>query len=110
MYEHYLGVDLHKRRTYLVLMDAHGQISDQRRLPNDTVADYAAQLPQHTFAVLEATGNWSYMYDVLQRHADQVVLAHPKQVRAIATAKVKCDTSYPVRHLTNYFNRERMTS
>jgi hypothetical protein len=22
MYEHYLGVDLHKRRTYLVLMDA----------------------------------------------------------------------------------------
>lgn len=91
MYEHYLGVDLHKRRTYLVLMDAYGQISDHRRLPNDAVADYAAQLPQHTFAVLEATGNWSYMYDVLQRHVEQVVLAHPKQVRAIATAKVKTD-------------------
>ena len=31
------------------------------------------------------------MYDVLSRHVDQVVLAHPKQVRAIAAAKVKTD-------------------
>src|SRR5215212_8872156 len=91
MYEHYLGVDLHKRRTYLVLMDAHGQVKDQRRLANEAVAAYAAQLPSSTFAVLEATGNWSYMYDVLSRQVDQVVLAHPKQVRAIAAAKVKTD-------------------
>jgi transposase len=31
------------------------------------------------------------MYDVLSRHVDQLVLAHPKQVRAIAAAKVKTD-------------------
>jgi hypothetical protein len=82
MYAHYLGVDLHKRRTYLVLMNAHGQVQDQRRLANDAVAAYAAQLPPSTFAVLEATGNWSYRYDVLSHHVDQLALAHPKQVRA----------------------------
>jgi hypothetical protein len=46
-------------------MDKEGQIHDERRLPNDAMSDYVAQLPESTFAVLEATGNWSYMYDVL---------------------------------------------
>ena len=83
MYQHYLGVDLHRRRTYVVLMDKEGEISDQRRMPNDAMSDYVAQLPEKTFAVLEATGNWSYMYDVLAEGVDEVVLAHPKQVKAI---------------------------
>jgi transposase len=91
MYEHYLGVDLHRRRTYVVLMDKEGEISDQRRMPNDAMSDYVAQLPESTFAVLEATGNWSYMYDVLAEGVDEVVLAHPKRVKAIAAAKIKND-------------------
>ena len=37
MYQHYLGVDLHRRRSYVVLMDAQGNIGDQRRLPNDAI-------------------------------------------------------------------------
>jgi len=91
MYQHYLGVDLHRRRSYVVLMDSQGNISDQRRLPNDAMPDYVAQLPERTFAVLEATGNWSFMYDILEAGTDEVVLAHPKRVRAIAAAKVKTD-------------------
>jgi hypothetical protein len=51
MYQHYLGVDLHRRRSYVVLMDAQGNISDQRRLPNDAMLDNVAQLPESTFAV-----------------------------------------------------------
>lgn len=91
MYQHYLGVDLHKQRTYVVMMDADGNVSDQRRLPNDAMPDYIAQLPKNTFAVLETTSNWSYLYDVLEAHVACVVLAHPKQVRAIAAARVKND-------------------
>jgi transposase len=72
-------------------MDGDGQVSDQRRLPNDAMPDYVAQLPKNTFAVLEATGNWSYMYDVLREGVAEVVLAHPKRVKAIAAAKVKND-------------------
>jgi transposase len=91
MYQHYLGVDLHRRRSYVVLMDNQGKLIDQRRLPNDAMPDYVAQLPKSTFAVLEATGNWSYMYDVLEEGADKVVLAHPKRVKAIAAARIKTD-------------------
>ena len=91
MYQHYLGVDLHRRRSYVVLMDNQGKLIDQRRLPNDAMPDYVAQLPKSTFAVLEATGNWSYMYDVLEVGIDEVVLVHPKRIKAIAAARIKAD-------------------
>jgi hypothetical protein len=38
-------------------MDREGQVSDQRRLPDDAMPDYVAQLPENTFAAPEATGN-----------------------------------------------------
>ena len=91
MYQHYLGVDLHSKRTYLVLMDAEGEVQDRCRLDNHEVANYIAAFPTNTCAVVEATGNWSYMYDILNAHCERVELAHPKQVRAIATARIKTD-------------------
>lgn len=89
MYQYYLGVDLHRRRSYVVLMDNQGKLIDQRRLPNDAMPDHVAQLPKSVFAVLEATGNWSYLYDVLEEGADKVVLVHSKRVKAIAAAIIK---------------------
>lgn len=91
MYQRYLGVDLHRKRTYFVLMDHEGQVRDKQRLANNEVVDYVASLPAQTYAVVEATGNWSYMYDILDTHLERVELAHPKHVRAIATARVKTD-------------------
>jgi transposase len=91
MIDHYLGVDLHGKRSYLVLMTAEGAIEDKRRLSNSEVTDYIKGIPRNTHAVLEATGNWSYMYDLLAQRLDQVDLAHPQQVRAIATARIKND-------------------
>ncbi len=91
MVDHYLGVDLHGKRSYLVLMSSEGVIEDKRRLPNEEVAEYLKKVPCNTHAVLEATGNWSYMYDVLSNRVEQVELAHPQQVRAIAAARIKND-------------------
>ena len=91
MYQNYLGVDLHLKRTYVVLMDAQGTIKDKRRLPTDSLGDYAAQVPHSTLAVLEATRNWQYAYDLLDEKVGQVELAHPKKVKAIASAEVKTD-------------------
>jgi hypothetical protein len=34
------------------------------------MTEYMTHLPSNTFAVLEATGNWSYMYDVLVAKLD----------------------------------------
>jgi predicted NBD/HSP70 family sugar kinase len=45
MYQHYLGVDLHRKRTYVVLMDSQGNISDQRRMASDAMTEYVDRLP-----------------------------------------------------------------
>ena len=74
-FQNYLGVDLHKRRTYVVLMDKQGKVSDSRRLPNDEMMAYVKQLPSNTFAVVESTGNWSYMYDILNSSLDKQITA-----------------------------------
>ena len=92
MYPFYLGIDLHLKRTYVVLIDAEGEIIDQRRLLNTEIPEYLDQhVPPETYAVLEATRNWPFMYDLLSDHVDRVELAHPKEVKAIANAAVKTD-------------------
>lgn len=93
MYPFYLGLDLHLKRTYVVLMNTEGEVIDERRLPNKEVADYLEEhVPRETYAVLEATRNWPFMYDLLTDHVSRVELAHPKEVKAIANAAVKTVT------------------
>jgi transposase len=92
MYPFYLGIDLHLKRTYVVLMDATGEVMDERRIPNEEMTSYLEQhVPQETYAVLEATRNWPFMYDLLGEYVERVELAHPKEVKAIANAAVKTD-------------------
>ena len=40
-------------------------------------------------AVLEATRNWTVMYDLLEQEVRAVHLAHPLKVRAIAEARIQ---------------------
>jgi transposase len=49
------------------------------------------KVPRKTYAVLEATRNWPFMYELLEEHVERVELAHPKELKAIASAAVKTD-------------------
>jgi transposase len=92
MYPFYLGIDLHLKRTYLVLMDKDGEVLDKHHLQNCEIAKYINEkVPHETYAVMEATRNWPYFYDLLGEHVERVELAHAKEVRSIATAAVKTD-------------------
>ena len=92
MYPFYLGMALHLKRSYVVLMDSQGEVMDERRLPNGEVATYLKKdVPPETYAVLEATRNWPFMYDLLVKHVKRVELAHPKELKAISAAAVKTD-------------------
>ena len=42
-------------------------------------------------AVVEASYSWGPVYDWLDEVAEEVVLAHPGKVRAIAEARIKTD-------------------
>ena len=52
---------------------------------------FAQSLGPDDRVVLEATGNALAILRILEPHVDEVVLAHPKQLRAISHAKVKSD-------------------
>ena len=91
MYPFYLGIDLHLKRTYAVLMDSTGTVLDERQVQNVNMKEYLEKVPRQTCAVLEATRNWPFMYDRLGEHVVQVKLAHPKELKAIASAAVKTD-------------------
>lgn len=85
-------IDLHLKRTYLVLMNQAGEIIDEQRLENAEAASFLKEkVPQRTYAVMEATRNWPFMYDLLSDHVERVELPHPKQVKSIANAAVKTD-------------------
>ena len=93
MYPFYLGIDLHLKRTNAVLIDSTGEVIDEQRVRNLDIEKYLKEkVPQETFAVLEATRNWPFLYDLLKGHVDRVELAHPKEVKAIASAVVKNDS------------------
>ena len=92
MYPFYLGMDLHLKRTYVVLMNAEGEVLDKQHLKNCDIAKYISENVAHeTYAVMEATRNWPFFYDLLGEHVERVELAHAKEVRSIATAAVKTD-------------------
>lgn len=89
----YVGVDTHKEMSQIAVMDAQGVVVRQARVASTRAAVQGALLPyrEPLKAVLEAGYGWGPMYDWLDEIADEVVLAHPTKVRAIAEARIKTD-------------------
>ena len=53
MYPFYLGIDLHNKITYAVLIDKAGAVIDQREFSNDETSKYLKEVvPSETYAVL----------------------------------------------------------
>lgn len=92
-YDHHIGVDYHKAYTHLVVQDRDGTTLRTGRVRNDpsALAGFLSPYLENSHAVMEATRNWTVMYDWLDELCDEVVLAHPAKVKAIAEAKIKTD-------------------
>jgi transposase len=91
----YLGVDHHTKTSHLTLTDERGNILKRKGIATkeeDLIAALEGFADQPIKAVLEAGYNWGKMYDWLGEIAEEVVLAHPQKVRAIADARIKNDT------------------
>jgi len=98
----YMGIDHHKQYSHITLMDEKG-----KKLKSGRVANYYSELEKfldgkrEIKAVIEA-GRSSYtMVDVLDELGIDVTIAHPKEVRSIAKAKIKTDKrdSFMLAHL-----------
>jgi transposase len=90
---HYVGVDYHKKSSYVTVMDERGKVVKEGQIANtqEALAAFLEGRTAGASAVLEAGRNWPVMYDWLDGLVDEVTLAHPAKVRVIAEAKVKTD-------------------
>jgi transposase len=89
----YIGVDLHKKYSYVTRMTHEGEILAQERIEHEpkTLDAFVRSLDKDDRIAVEATGNWYYFYELLEDKAPNVSLAHPLKTRAIAEAKIKTD-------------------
>ncbi len=88
-----IGVDYHKMYSHLTILDAAGQVVRAGKIANtaEAVRDFVGPYGPEAEAALEATRNWTVMYDLLAEVVTKVHLVHPLKVRAIAEARIKTD-------------------
>ena len=89
----YIGIDLHKATSFITRMDQRGRILEQVNLRNDgpTLQGYLRRLRPDTRIAVEATGHWTYLYELIEDRCPDLVLAHPLKTKAIASARIKTD-------------------
>jgi transposase len=89
----FVGLDLHRHDVMVGAVDTHQTIIlPPQRVTLRRFAQWAARHLRPTDQVaIEATTNTWALYDLLEPHVAKVVVAHPHQVRLIASAKVKHD-------------------
>lgn len=87
------GIDQHRRLSVLTTFAPDGTIVGRARLANDRtqLSRYFDQFPHPHQAVVEATGRWYWLRDLLVPAGVDLRLAHAKFLKAIAYAKVKTD-------------------
>src|ERR671930_778878 len=89
---HSVGIDLHRKRSHIAVIDEEGEQLLSRRIINDpqTFLTLLEGVGECRVA-LEATYGWEWLADVLQDAGHELHLAHPMRTKAIASARVKTD-------------------
>jgi transposase len=88
----WVGIDLHRRRSQIAIIDQDGQLTLSKRIPTgrETFTELLGD-PDGTQVALEATYGWEWLAELLEDAGFDVHLAHPLRTRAIAAARVKTD-------------------
>jgi transposase len=90
---HYVGLDVHRNRTSMEVLDGNGKRVASREIVGDWSKVVAAvgALPRPLAVCYEASCGYGYLHERLSRVADRVEVAHPGNVRLIFRAKRKND-------------------
>jgi len=91
---YFIGLDIHKKTISYCVKDAAGRIHQEGKVAatRRDLDQWVRLLPQPRMMAMEATIFTGWIYDYLLPHAEQVKVAHPLMLRAIAAAKKKNDT------------------
>ncbi len=88
-----MGIDLHRRRSVVVILNPDGTKVSSRRIENSpmALAEAVAEAGPEPEVVLEATWGWYWAADVLSEAGAGVHLAHPLGVKGFENRRVKND-------------------
>ncbi|MFE5588028.1 IS110 family transposase [Kitasatospora sp. NPDC056531] len=89
----YVGIDVHRKRSQIALVDQDGEVQVNRNVPNgvETVLGVIGDLPIGTPVAFEAAYGWGWLVELLEDYGYEPHLVHPLQCKAIASARLKND-------------------
>src|SRR5690349_18960008 len=89
----YVGIDVHRKRSQVAVVDEGGEVLANRNVPNGVkpILSVIGGLPPGTPAAFEAAFGWGWLVEVLEDYGFDPHLAHPLQCKAIASARLKND-------------------
>jgi len=89
----YVGGDLHRRRSQVVILSEDGEKVSSNKIVNDpeTLVEAVVVAGPEPEVVLEATWGWYWAADVLSEAGCRVHLAHPLGVKGFQNRRVKND-------------------
>src|ERR1700685_1072576 len=90
---YFIGLDVHKKTISYCVKDAAGRVYQEGKIGSTRweLDEWIRTMPQPRTIAMEATIFTGWIYDHLLPHAQQVKVAHPLMLRAIAAAKRKND-------------------
>jgi transposase len=90
---YYIGLDVHKKTISYCVKDAAGHVRREGKIGSTRreLDAWIQILPQPRMMAMEATIFTGWIYDYLLPHAEEVKVAHPLMLRAIAASKKKND-------------------
>jgi transposase len=88
-----VGIDLHRNRSHVAVIDGNGELSLSQRIVNsrETFLELLGGLEGESRVAVEATYGWEWLAELLEDAGYEIHLAHPLRTRAIAAARVKTD-------------------
>jgi transposase len=89
----YVGIDVHRKRSQVAVVDQDGQVLANRNVPNgvEPILGVIGGLPPGTPAAFEAAFGWGWLVELLEDYGFAPHLVHPLQCKAIASARLKND-------------------
>ena len=90
---HYVGLDVHQRRSSLCILDSDGKTVKHLEVRGgwSELLGRMAEVPRPFSVCYEASCGYGYLYDQLSQMASHVSVAHPGQLRLIYNTKKKND-------------------
>jgi transposase len=89
----YVGIDVHRKRSQLAVIDASGEVLANRNVPNgvEPILKVIGGLPPGTPAAFEAAFGTGWLVELLEGYGFDPHLVHPSRCKAIASARLKND-------------------